>query len=241
MALSACSGQESDYVSPNAGKLVAPHMVRLDPARISPSDARRDARLALYRGDKSLLGTGEMNPSSVPGAPAAWHEEDWRFGVRTIEDTRDGTRDQAHSAFRNQAIRYAAAYNRVILTEEPPPKYRRRHGDPIGRALINAGNPRPGRCHDEVHLRFGFLNARQARAEARRLHATGKHVLLGVYRYSEVFPGASRADADRLGCLMIAGTSDYFPDDGGFNQAAGDYADAWNTEMLRLTARPPRN
>ena len=120
-ALAACSSPEPGYVSPNAGEPLAPHMIRLDPDALNPAQARKDAQLALYRGDRHLLGTGEMNPASVPGAPDNWREAEWRFGVRTIEDTRDATRDSAHSEFRDEAVRYATAYNRVIFEASPTP------------------------------------------------------------------------------------------------------------------------
>ena len=238
--LTACSPSGREYVSPDAGEPVAPHMIRLDPDALDPGQARKDARLALYRGDKSLLGTGEMNPTSVPGAPADWREADWPYGVRTIEDTADATRDEAHSGFYDQARRYADAYNRAILAAEPPPRYRRRVQTPIESALAVEPDRPVGRCKNEVELRIGDLNAREAPGYAQRLHAGGQPVLLGVTAYAAHFPGASQVDVERLGCLLIADTSDYQPGDGGFNQAALDYARAWNAEMLRLNPTPPR-
>lgn len=238
IVLAGCARQELDYRAPRAGEAVAPFTVRLDPEALDDAHARADARRALYRGDKALLAGDPA--AAVPGVPGGWKEENWRFGVREVEDAFGDARDPAHAAFQRRALRYAATYNRRILEEVTDWPYRRRTFNPVARALTEPDDVAArNNCRAHAHFRMEGLNQRYAAASAREQHAAGQPVLIGVWGYSVGFPGASSEDAERLGCVIIAGTSDNQMGDGGFSAAAMNYAHAWNVEMLRLTAAKP--
>jgi hypothetical protein len=100
----------------------------------------------------------------------------------------------------------------------------------------SAPGPTAGASPEPAVFTRAQLKVAAAPAQARRAHAVGDHRLYAVMGYALIFPAASRADADRLGYRIIAGTSDNYRSDEerAFNEAAHAWAAAWNTEMLRL-------
>jgi len=99
----------------------------------------------------------------------------------------------------------------------------------------SAPGPTAGAAPEPAVFTRAQLDA-AAPAQARQAHAAGDHRLYAVMGYALIFPAASRADADRLGYRIIAGTSDNYRSDEerAFNEAAHAWAAAWNAEMLRL-------
>lgn len=115
------TGCSPAYRNPNDGKPVAPSEVRLSLAQIDPARAASDARTALAKGDRHLLGAYGVG-SYVPGAdgrPGELRRENWPDGILYIEDTGDDLRDGAHVAYNDRAVAYATAYNRVVLASRP--------------------------------------------------------------------------------------------------------------------------
>jgi len=85
------------------------------------------------------------------------------------------------------------------------------------------------------------LDPSKAAEDARRAKSTGDARLLGVYGYSDEYPGVSgdaMAMAKAHGARMIEGTSDAIPDMRceALNKSARDYATKYN----RVILRPPR-
>lgn len=213
--------------------------VSLDQDRMDARFAELDAWEALGKGDRHLLGTGEMGDDSVPAAPDGWREAQWPYGVLTILNTRTPPRDHEDLNYLKQAVAYAAAYNRIVFAEvakadpEPPP------GEPEPPTFTVVG-PEKHTCTAAVRIQERDLNPREATAHARQAFASGRRFLLAAYGYSIDFPEASWDDAKRLGCLVIADTSDHAKGYFSYDAAARFYAGIWNTEMLRLTATAPR-
>jgi hypothetical protein len=82
------------------------------------------------------------------------------------------------------------------------------------------------------------LDSAKATEDARRAKSTGDTRLLGVYGYSEEFPGVSGdavAMARAHGVRMIEGTSDAIPSKrcGALNKSAYDYAVRYNAVILQ--------
>ena len=109
-----------------------------------------------------------------------------------------------------------------------------RVSDIVVRALSH-GDARGRPCRGEVSLTPRQMNHRSATDEAKRLKEEGRTVLLAVYGLGVGIPQASWREGEQRGCLVIAGTSDEQSNDGGFNRTAGNYASAWNAEMLKPT------
>lgn len=96
--------------------------------------------------------------------------------------------------------------------------------------------PLEGQDNTPQSFDIAQLDPAGAAAAARRAHGAGDRRLYAVMGYALIFPAASRADAERLGYRIIAGTSDNFRSDEEhrFNDRAHAWAATWNREMLRL-------
>lgn len=122
--IAACS---PTYSSPKDGTPVVadevwlswdPDEVRLSWDQIDPSQAESDARSAISKGDRRLLGTYGY----AAGTPGYASDPDaWTYGVIYIEDTTDFPRDLSHAEYVRRAHSYAEAYNRVIVASTPTP------------------------------------------------------------------------------------------------------------------------
>lgn len=196
--------------------------VQLSVDQVNPERAISDARAALARGDLGLLGIYGYG-ASVPEFP--YNADSWPYDVRFIAGTSDYWRSPQEAAFNKRAYDYAPAYNRVILA--------------------SAEIARPEQfCAERTTPPVTGLDIADAVPKAREAFAAGQTTVLAVDTFHWMLPAARWDDAIVLGCRTIVGTwpeQRSTPDEPSFNRAAQAYAARWNREMLRLTARPPRN
>lgn len=86
----------------------------VDPFSLNPANAERDAREALARGDRHLVGVCGFSCS----APGATPLDEERLGVQMIENTGDYIRLPGEAEYNDRAREYATRYNRVILAPD---------------------------------------------------------------------------------------------------------------------------
>jgi hypothetical protein len=90
-------------------------------ADLRSADAASDARAAIAKGDARLLGVAGFSVE-VPGVALEVEQAEQLYGVRVVERTGDVYENGVSKARNEKARRYAALYNKAVVTALPPEK-----------------------------------------------------------------------------------------------------------------------